>query len=108
MWCLTFRFGWSALRDDFRTGLMLELSILMPLFLIAGSADETRALALLFPFLLLLGTNTVERLASVNERERVPARELDAQGLTTPPPERYPATPTWSSGARSGPRSARN
>jgi hypothetical protein len=58
------RFGWAALRQDAKWALLLTVGITLPLFLVSGCLDETRALAPIFPFLLLAGSEGARALAA--------------------------------------------
>lgn len=48
------RFGWPRVAPELRSSTLLLASVMVPLMLLSGMTDETRALGTLFPFLLIL------------------------------------------------------
>lgn len=54
LFLIPMRFGWPQLRRDVQWAARIMTLELVPLFLVSGASDETRALSLLFPFLLVI------------------------------------------------------
>jgi hypothetical protein len=64
---LSLRFGWRGTPWDVRAATAIMAIVLVPLFLVAGAMDETRALGLLFPFLFLVGEQGARALFTKEE-----------------------------------------
>jgi hypothetical protein len=56
------RVGWSQLRDDFKHSALLAGVILVPLFVVSGMIDETRALGPLFPYLVVAASEGIGKM----------------------------------------------
>jgi hypothetical protein len=56
------RFGFGHVRADLRYAAVIASLALIPLFVLSGCIDETRALGPLFPFILVIGAEGLARL----------------------------------------------
>jgi hypothetical protein len=60
------RFGWSGVAAELRSSTVILSSVMVPLMLLNGLTDETRALGTLCPFLLIICSEGLHRLFAVD------------------------------------------
>jgi len=56
------RFGWSTLKPELKQALLISLGCMLPLFLLSGCMDETRALGPIFPLVFVAAVQGVKTL----------------------------------------------
>lgn len=72
------RLGWQRTEKELRFSAGLIALPLLPMFIVAGNVDETRALALLFPYVFLVTAEGVRALFAEPTQELVPQRATAA------------------------------